>query len=105
MIASATQAYQLGFIQGIGTPELLIILLIVLLLFGAKRLPDLARGLGRSIKEFKKATAEAESDIRSAIEDPPQTKNQPGADAASPQDPGGVKPSGSSTKPDPEAGS
>ena len=38
----------------IGFPELLVILLIVLLLFGAKRLPEIARGLVKSIHEFKK---------------------------------------------------
>lgn len=37
-------------------PELLIIVFIILLLFGAKRLPDLASGLGKGIREFKKAT-------------------------------------------------
>lgn len=42
--------------------QLLIILLIVLLLFGAKRLPDLARSMGGSIKEFRSATKEAMSD-------------------------------------------
>ena len=39
----------------IGLPELLIVFGIVLLLFGAKRLPDLARSLGHSIKEFQRA--------------------------------------------------
>ena len=39
-----------------GPSELIFIFLIVLLLFGAKRLPELARGLGKSIKEFKRAT-------------------------------------------------
>ena len=38
-----------------GMPELLIILLIVVLLFGAKKIPDLAKGLGKGIKDFKKA--------------------------------------------------
>jgi len=42
--------------------QLLIILLVVLLLFGAKRLPDLARSMGTSIKEFRSATKEAMSE-------------------------------------------
>jgi sec-independent protein translocase protein TatA len=41
-----------------GGMELVLILFIVLLLFGAKRLPELAKGLGQSIKEFKKASSE-----------------------------------------------
>jgi len=41
----------------IGLPELLIILFIIVLLFGAKKLPELAAGLGRGIKEFKKAAS------------------------------------------------
>lgn len=41
-----------------GFPELLLILLVVLLLFGAKKLPDLARSLGRSMSEFKKGREE-----------------------------------------------
>ncbi|MBI3011434.1 MAG: twin-arginine translocase TatA/TatE family subunit [Candidatus Omnitrophica bacterium] len=46
----------------IGLPELLVILLIVLLLFGAKRLPEIARGLGKSIHEFKKGVKEIEKE-------------------------------------------
>lgn len=41
-----------------GGTELLVILLIVIILFGAKKIPDLAKGLGTGIKEFKKATKE-----------------------------------------------
>ena len=41
---------------GLGPPELIIILFVIILLFGAKKLPDLAAGLGKGIKEFKKAT-------------------------------------------------
>ena len=51
----------------IGLPELLIILAIVLLLFGAKKLPEMARSLGRSSKEFKKGMQEgAEEDDKPA---------------------------------------
>lgn len=46
----------------IGLPELLVILLIALLLFGAKRLPEIARGLGQSVQEFKKGMAGVEPD-------------------------------------------
>jgi sec-independent protein translocase protein TatA len=44
---------------GLGYQELLIILVIVLVLFGANRLPELARSLGSSVKEFKKGVNEA----------------------------------------------
>ena len=47
---------------GLGYQELLLILLIVLILFGAQRLPDLARSLGSSVKEFKKGVSEAPKD-------------------------------------------
>ncbi len=43
---------------GLGMQELLIILVIILVLFGASRLPELARSLGSSVKEFKKGTQE-----------------------------------------------
>ncbi len=45
---------------GIGMSELLIILLIVVVIFGAKKLPEIGGGLGKAIKNFKKATSEPE---------------------------------------------
>ncbi len=48
--------------MGLGTTELVIILLIVLVLFGAKRLPGLASSIGTSIKEFRSATNEPEDE-------------------------------------------
>ena len=46
----------------IGIPELLVILLIVILIFGASKLPELGRGLGKGIKNFKDATREGAND-------------------------------------------
>ena len=48
----------------IGMTELIIILVILLLLFGSTRLPQLAKGMGKSIREFKKGVAEGEDDDR-----------------------------------------
>ncbi len=45
-------------------PELLIVLAIVVLLFGAKKIPDLAKGMGRGIKDFKKAIKDDEEDVK-----------------------------------------
>ncbi len=47
---------------GLGYQELLLILLIVLILFGAQRLPDLARSLGTSVREFKKGVTEVKDE-------------------------------------------
>lgn len=44
-------------------PELLIVLAIVVLLFGAKKIPDLAKGMGKGIKDFKKAIKEDDEDV------------------------------------------
>ncbi len=52
----------LAFIKNLGGPELLIILVVVLLLFGASKLPGLARSIGASTKEFKKGVEEGVSD-------------------------------------------
>lgn len=61
----------LAFIEGIGGPELMMIMFIVLLLFGANRLPELARGMGKSIREFKKAASGVEDEVRRAMEEEP----------------------------------
>ncbi len=47
----------------IGMPELLVIFLVVLLLFGAKRLPEIGNSLGKAIKEFKKASKDIQNDV------------------------------------------
>lgn len=53
----------------LGGQEMMIIFLIVLLLFGAKKLPELARGLGKSMGEFKRAKDEFETEIQRAERD------------------------------------
>jgi sec-independent protein translocase protein TatA len=55
----------LGF-GNFGGPDVLIILLIVLILFGAKKLPDLARGLGQSVNEFRKAREDIDRELQGA---------------------------------------
>ena len=47
---------------GIGMPELIIILVIILIIFGAGKLPEIGGGMGKAIRNFKKATHEVESD-------------------------------------------
>lgn len=55
---------------GLGAPELIVILIILLVLFGGAKLPSLAKGLGQSIKEFKKAQKEVETAADSEPETP-----------------------------------
>lgn len=54
---------ELLFLGSIGMPELIIIMLIVLLLFGAKKIPELMNGLGKGVKSFKKGMKEVEDEI------------------------------------------
>ena len=53
----------------IGTPEIFVILLIVVMLFGAKKIPELARGLGKGMREFKNATSDIQEEIRKSSDE------------------------------------
>src|SRR6201993_2030141 len=55
----------------LGGGEIILILALILILFGAKKLPELAKGLGQGIKEFKKATREVTEEVSSAMDEPP----------------------------------
>jgi len=63
----------LGFIGGLGWQEILVILVVVLLLFGAKRLPELARSLGQGIREFRKSVKDITEDTG---DDEPSSSNK-----------------------------
>ena len=58
----------LAFLNNIGFGELLVILAIVLVVFGAKRLPEIARSMGQSVAEFKKGLSNAKDEVRTTVE-------------------------------------
>jgi sec-independent protein translocase protein TatA len=58
----------------IGMTEMLVILLILLLVFGAKRLPEMGAGMGKGIREFKKSLKEVKSSIDEADDDVPTSR-------------------------------
>ena len=49
---------------GLGTPEIILIAIVILVLFGAKKIPELMKGLGKGVKEFKKASSDIENDVK-----------------------------------------
>jgi sec-independent protein translocase protein TatA len=56
---------------GMGPTEMILILLVALLLFGAKRIPEIAQGLGKGITEFKRAVRDVQVEIEDVAEAPP----------------------------------
>lgn len=67
----------LAFITNIRGPQLIIILLVIFLLFGSKHLPDMARGFGKAIREFRKSAFEVEKDFRAAMDETPNAPVKP----------------------------
>jgi len=63
---------------GMGPWELALIFLVVLLLFGAKRLPDIAHGMGKGIREFKKAVKDTQDEIKTNVDDNNKTGKDSG---------------------------
>ncbi len=61
----------------LGGGEIVVILLVVLLFFGSKRIPDLAKGLGKGMREFKDAMSGIESEVRNASSDSPAPTKKP----------------------------
>lgn len=64
------------FLGNMGGSEMMIILLVILLLFGAKRIPELARGLGKGVREFKDASREIQREIDAEVKDVKKAADQ-----------------------------
>ena len=58
----------------LGAPEMVLIALVVLLVFGGKKIPELMRGLGKGVNEFKKGVKDFENDIKDDVEKKEDTK-------------------------------
>jgi sec-independent protein translocase protein TatA len=56
---------------GIGMPELLVIMIVALLVLGPKRLPEIARSLGKGMAEFRRASSEFQRTLTASLEEPP----------------------------------
>jgi sec-independent protein translocase protein TatA len=97
----------LASFMNLAGPDLIVILLIILVLFGAKKLPELARGMGQAVKEFQKAKDEfsdelhkagksetdaAKSDVKAAQSTVARSESQSSASGTPPQPPEAVAP-------------
>jgi TatA/E family protein of Tat protein translocase len=79
---------------GIGFQEMLIILLVVLIFFGPKRLPDLAKSMGKGLAEFKKASEEVRKGIEEAVKEEETASEEPARPVPPPDAPAGPPASG-----------
>jgi TatA/E family protein of Tat protein translocase len=66
----------LAFFDGIGGPELLLVFVVVLIFFGGEKLPELARGMGKAVREFKKAAGDVEKEFKRAMDEVPVKPDQ-----------------------------
>ena len=76
----------------IGTQELMVILIVVLILFGARKIPEFARGLGQGIREFRKASREIQEEIERAAEESPPNSAQHSSTPTTSPEPGYAEP-------------
>lgn len=71
----------------IGAPEIIFIVLIVLLLFGGKKIPELMRGLGKGVRSFKEGMNDIEGEIKRPLDTPQQSQQPQQPSANQPQQP------------------
>jgi sec-independent protein translocase protein TatA len=69
----------------IGWEKIVLILFVALLIFGAKKIPEIGRGLGRGIREFRDATKGLSDDVRTGLKEEPKTSEGTGAAEVKPQ--------------------
>lgn len=74
----------------LGPWEILLVLFVVLLFFGAKRLPEIGSALGKGIREFKRSVKEIESELQAPLEEPRRSTQVPSSAAAGSVGPGGA---------------
>jgi sec-independent protein translocase protein TatA len=67
----------LAFFDGLGGPEVLLVLVVILIFFGGEKMPEFARGLGKAMREFKKAASEVEQEFKKAIDEPSEKAARP----------------------------
>ena len=73
-----------GRVFGIGMPELLVILVVALLVLGPKKLPEIARSLGRGMAEFRRASNEFTRTLSASLDEPPPAPPKPSSVEAKP---------------------
>lgn len=75
---------------GLGPTELIVILILVLILFGGRKIPEIMRGIGEGLREFRKASSEVQTEIKRLAEEPVEdektTKNAAAEDAENSQE-------------------
>jgi sec-independent protein translocase protein TatA len=67
--------YSTILLFGLGAPEIVVIVLVVLLLFGGRKIPELMKGLGSGIREFNKAKNEVSDQIKDGMKEEPKSTN------------------------------
>ncbi len=90
----------LAFIESIGGGELLMVMVIALMLFGGDKLPELARGMGKAMREFKKTTGAMQDELRKAMEEteaPPPSIMPPRSYSPEIKSTPGIQPPGTET--------
>lgn len=85
----------------LGWPEIIGILVVVLILFGAKKLPELAKGLGQGIKEFKKASNDMQNELHRSVAEEQYAAPPKPAPAPQPAAPVAAAPAAQSSQPAP----